>query len=678
MFSAHSSAWPQSLCRPSGTPPTTGNIGRAGSLYERRGCPARRWRDKGSAVCRGDLVPLPPPFALWALAFAAAFGREGPTQAMLQTDPYTVRDTGLLPGCASVYVDKFSDGAYGSSVYILSHAHADHATGLSHEWSRGTLYCTSISAAIVKRKGWVGPGADVRTREAGETFTIEEPMTQRVLVLTFVEANHCPGAIMVVARIPPTAPLMRGPLPPTAPSDGDSRVRMMREYTYVVHTGDFRYKRSLEQEPSLEEASQASRTILCLDTTFADRSIPTFPSRERGARGVVELLDSLGGPPAVLYSTLGDEPILRAVAEKYPIAIAAKGRFDELELANEGMERIASFGGRECCESHVLVVGLKTGKLPSSHRQAPRIRASAQHFIQNDLDPQTHQDAGGLWRVFYSSHSSFDELRSFVAFLTPMQLVCLVPPSLGGRADEEFDDLIRLASTGTVDGLEEVPFVRCQLQLHPQSTQEMEADTLMNLLHDTSLRMQSDPPVAAVEDNGDFLALADYKNTWGQRVKRRLGHRRAELNGVKGVIVPHVAKRLVRIRRRRTSDDVGEVQDPTAVAMPEVTGDGELMTGNGGGPCLATLLDRQDRASVETERPEPEPHGGVINSYNSPSWMGRWRAREAFLDRLVNTPRMGSPRRLFCDVPANTPRSPGTARSIEGVLVPILAILDEA
>eukprot|EP00882_Tetradesmus_deserticola_P027680 GHRQ01030743.1.p2 GENE.GHRQ01030743.1~~GHRQ01030743.1.p2 ORF type:complete len:140 (-),score=54.53 GHRQ01030743.1:501-920(-) len=72
--------------------------------------------------------------------------------------------------------------------------------------------------------------------------------------LQFVDANHCPGAAMVVAHPP-------GGLPP------------------VLHTGDARLTReATQQQPALQ--ALVGRAVLVLDTTYADPSY-CFPPQQQ-------------------------------------------------------------------------------------------------------------------------------------------------------------------------------------------------------------------------------------------------------------------------------------------------------------------------------------------------------------------------------------------------------------
>ncbi|KAJ2851365.1 repair protein PSO2 SNM1 [Coemansia brasiliensis] len=94
--------------------------------------------------------------------------------------------------------------------YFLTHFHSDHYGGLSKGFT-GHIYCSRITANCVQNKIGVDP-----------CLIHALPMNRRCNVqgvfVTFIDANHCPGAVIIVFEIP------------------QANGRMVR----IVHTGDFR------------------------------------------------------------------------------------------------------------------------------------------------------------------------------------------------------------------------------------------------------------------------------------------------------------------------------------------------------------------------------------------------------------------------------------------------------
>jgi DNA cross-link repair 1A protein len=197
-------------------------------------------------------------------------------------------------------VDAFgqSSKALGASrTWVLTHFHADHYMGLSKGFKQGRILCTPTTAALVRLKLRV-PEQLLVPLPLGQEITVEgERPVMRSLTLgycpkrlfclwcrgpavlaallvrvayssgaepagncfagtrlQFVDANHCPGAAMVVAHPP-------GGLPP------------------VLHTGDARLTReATQQQPALQ--ALVGRAVLVLDTTYADPSYCFPPQQE--------------------------------------------------------------------------------------------------------------------------------------------------------------------------------------------------------------------------------------------------------------------------------------------------------------------------------------------------------------------------------------------------------------
>jgi DNA cross-link repair 1A protein len=123
--------------------------------------------------------------AAWASAAAAENASRG-KPAYKRTCPFYK----IMPGFF-ICVDAFRYGAVqGCNAYFLSHFHSDHYVGLTSSWCHGPIYCSKITANLVKQQLRVDPkwvvALDFEER-------IEVPATQGVAV-TMIPANHCPGS----------------------------------------------------------------------------------------------------------------------------------------------------------------------------------------------------------------------------------------------------------------------------------------------------------------------------------------------------------------------------------------------------------------------------------------------------------------------------------------------------
>ena len=111
--------------------------------------------------------------------------------------------------------------------------------------------------------------------------------------VTLMDANHCPGAVLLLFEL----------------SNGRS----------VLHTGDFRYEPSMLSHPALLRARAAgSLDTLYLDTTYCDPRW-TFPDRDVACEAMAEIVRrELRREPRTLFLVgsyaVGKERAVRAVA----------------------------------------------------------------------------------------------------------------------------------------------------------------------------------------------------------------------------------------------------------------------------------------------------------------------------------------------------------------------------
>lgn len=198
----------------------------------------------------------------WAEAAAAENASRG-KPSYQRTCPFYK----ILPGLF-ICVDAFRYGAVqGCQAYFLSHFHSDHYVGLTSTWNHGLIYCSKVTANLVRQQLRVDPKFVV-SLDWEKPFDI--PGTKGVKV-TMISANHCPGSSLylfekVVGRKP----------------NGEPRSQR------ILHCGDFRACKAHVQHPllmphvqdKLTGKSKEQKIDVCyLDTTYLNPKY-AFPSQE--------------------------------------------------------------------------------------------------------------------------------------------------------------------------------------------------------------------------------------------------------------------------------------------------------------------------------------------------------------------------------------------------------------
>jgi len=168
----------------------------------------------------------------------------------------------LLPG-SNIRIDRFEymRNDLTSYVFFLTHCHEDHLKGLTPSWNFGTIYASEISKKLICDR-FPNLNGLVQSLEMDQEHWIycDAEKKEGVSVM-FMDACHCPGAVMI---------LFRG------------------KFGTILHTGDFRFSTSMFQNDVLFPPNRRNKDMrgiaidvdaLFLDNTFAD-PLYDFPSRE--------------------------------------------------------------------------------------------------------------------------------------------------------------------------------------------------------------------------------------------------------------------------------------------------------------------------------------------------------------------------------------------------------------
>ncbi|KAK8175318.1 DNA repair metallo-beta-lactamase-domain-containing protein [Phyllosticta citrichinensis] len=211
--------------------------------------------------------------AAWANAAASENASRG-KPAYQRTCPFYK----ILPGLF-ICVDAFRYGAVeGCNAYFLSHFHSDHYVGLTGTWSHGPIYCSKVTANLVKQQLRVDPKWVVALDWDTET---EIPGTGGVKV-NMIPANHCPGSSLFLFE--------------KVVGNGKNP-RKQR----VLHCGDFRACRAHIEHPLLRpdvmdavtgKTRQQKIDVCYLDTTYLNPKF-AFPSQTDVIQACADMCVSL-------------------------------------------------------------------------------------------------------------------------------------------------------------------------------------------------------------------------------------------------------------------------------------------------------------------------------------------------------------------------------------------------
>ena len=212
--------------------------------------------------------------AAWATAAASEQASRG-KPAYQRTCPFYK----IMPGLF-ICVDAFRYGAVqGCNAYFLSHFHSDHYIGLTSSWCHGPIYCSHVTANLVRRQLRVDPKWVVDLKFDKK---VEVPATQGVEV-TMIPANHCPGSSLFLFE----KVIGKGKNP---------------KIHRILHCGDFRACPAHVQHPKLRpdivdavtgrNLAQQKLDVCYLDTTYLTPKY-AFPSQAEVIKACADMCVSL-------------------------------------------------------------------------------------------------------------------------------------------------------------------------------------------------------------------------------------------------------------------------------------------------------------------------------------------------------------------------------------------------
>ncbi|KAI9576225.1 uncharacterized protein LOC119642662 [Glossina fuscipes] len=303
----------------------------------------------------------------------------------------------------SFAVDAFQYGAIdGVSHYFLTHFHADHYIGLTRKFSM-PIYMSSLTARLVR--------AFISVQEHFlHILELNEKVQINDWEITALDANHCPGAIMLFFKNSLSGKCL-------------------------VHTGDFRACHQMESEPIFW--NNVDIDALYLDTTYIAEKYAFCTQYESITQGkeLIKKFQENHPNKKILYVCgsylVGKEKFWSALAEEYDLKVwSEKNRRKALEAMNEEhLMRLLVDDPYQANMHIVAMVKLSYLNLAeyfaSYETHFDMILAIRPSGWEKNSRPQ-YRGKINIVGVEYSEHSSFEELKRFVKYLKPSQVISTV------------------------------------------------------------------------------------------------------------------------------------------------------------------------------------------------------------------------------------------------------------
>ncbi|XP_010309943.2 DNA cross-link repair 1A protein isoform X1 [Balearica regulorum gibbericeps] len=308
-----------------------------------------------------------------------------------------------IPGTGFA-VDAFQYGEIeGCTAYFLTHFHSDHYCGLTKNFMF-PIYCNKITGNLVKSK--------LRVKEQ---YIHMLPMDTECIVngikVLLLDANHCPGAAMILFYLP--------------------------SGTVILHTGDFRADPSMERYPAL--IGQQVHTLY-LDTTYCSPEY-TFPSQQEVIQFAVNTaFETVTLNPRTLvvcgtYS-IGKEKVFLAIAEVLGSkASMSRDKYKTLQcLESTAVNSLISvdWGGTLLHVLPMMQINFKglqdhLNKFSENFDQVLAFKPTGWTYSDSclslvDIKPQTRGKIT-IYGIPYSEHSSYLEMKRFVQWLKPQKII---------------------------------------------------------------------------------------------------------------------------------------------------------------------------------------------------------------------------------------------------------------
>lgn len=270
-----------------------------------------------------------------------------------------------------------------------------------------------------------------------------EPVKIDGCEVTMIDANHCPGAVQLLFKIP----------------GGDGKCER------YVQTGDFRFSNAMKLEPLL--AAFVGADAVFLDTTYCHPKFQ-FPTQEESVDYIVDVVGKIGGESdrstrnvlfLVATYVVGKEKILLELARRYKRKVHVDARKMEV-LRVLGYGESGEFTEDES-ETNIHVVGwnvlgetwpyfrpnfvrMKEIMIERGYSKVVGFVPTGWTYeVKRNKFTVKSKDLFQIHLVPYSEHSNYDELRKYIKFLKPKRIVPTVGVDIEKTDSKQFDKMMK-------------------------------------------------------------------------------------------------------------------------------------------------------------------------------------------------------------------------------------------
>ncbi|XP_061570200.1 protein artemis [Cololabis saira] len=352
---------------------------------------------------------------------------------------------GRMKEYSTVSLDRFDRENLHARAYFLSHCHKDHMKGLKGpllkrklQFSRTVrLYCSFVTKELLlsnpKYAFWEGYIVPLELESPTQISLVDEASGEKEdVVVTLLPAGHCPGSVMFLF-------------------EGNQGT--------VLYTGDFRL--AVGDVSRMECLHSGSRVkdlqSVYLDSTFYDPRFYQIPSREVCLNGISELIGNWISQSAYhvvwlnckaaygyeyLFTNLGEEFNTQihvkslSMFKKMPeiLSYVTTDRRTQIHACRHPKDELFFQGNRLPCGcaapdgTPLRIISIK----PSTMWFGERTRKTKVII----------KTGASSYRACFSFHSSYYEIKDFLSYLKPVNILPSVIPL--GRTITEVTQMLRL------------------------------------------------------------------------------------------------------------------------------------------------------------------------------------------------------------------------------------------